>query len=59
MEYNVIFIRQYEYIIEAENDEEAFKKGHKEFLSECYIPIANTEYDDVIIEEIERKNKNE
>jgi len=52
MEYNVIFIQQYEYIVEAENDEEAFKKGHEEFISECSMPIANTEYDDVIIEEI-------
>lgn len=55
MEYNVIFIQQYEYVVEAENEEEAFRKGHKEFISECYMPIANTEYDDIIIEEIEEE----
>jgi hypothetical protein len=56
MEYNVIFIRQYEYIVEAENEEDAFKKGHEEFISECYTPFANTSYDDIIIEEIEGEN---
>ena len=53
MLYNVRFIQSYEYEIEAEDENEAFEKGKKEFYSDVYSPIANTIYDDYEIEEVE------
>lgn len=53
MLYDVRFYQVFEYEIEAEDEEEAFNKAHKEFIAEMCRPIANTNYDDYEIEEVE------
>lgn len=51
--YEVGFIQSYCYEIEANSEEEAFDKAVDEFYSDMRSPIANTEYDDYFIDELD------
>ena len=55
MKYAIRFIQSYEYEVEAENENEAFDEAFEEFESDMRCPIANTNYDDVEIREIEEE----
>lgn len=44
--YEITFTRYYTYSVEAENEDEAYKKAHEEFYAEVIYPIVNTIYDD-------------
>ena len=50
MNYKVTFTQLYTYKVEADNEDEAFNKAHKEFVSEMCYPVANTLYDYLDIE---------
>lgn len=51
--YEVGFIQSHCYEIEADSEEEAFDKALDEFHSDMRRPIANTEYDDYFIDELD------
>ena len=55
MRYSVCFTQYFEYEVEAENEDEAFDEAFEEFESDMRCPIANTNYDDVEIREIEEE----
>ena len=52
-EYNVTFIQYHNYVVEAEDENEAENLAYKEFLSDMRSPTANTSYDEVEVEEME------
>ena len=43
--YTVKFEQHHTYKVEANNEDEAFDKAHKEFVSDMRYPVANTFYD--------------
>lgn len=45
MTYKVRFEQYHTYHVEANSEEEAFDKAHKEFVSDMCYPVANTWYD--------------
>jgi hypothetical protein len=51
--YEVGFIQSHCYEIEADSEEEAFDKAMEEFLDDMHRPIANTDYDDYFIDELD------
>lgn len=51
--YEVGFIQSYCYEIEADSEEEAFDQALEEFRRDMRTPIANTEFDDYCIEEVD------
>lgn len=51
MKYNVCFTQYWDYVVEAENEDEAFDLAHEEFRADMCSPIASTYYDDVEIKE--------
>lgn len=50
MKYLVTFTKHYEYWIEADDDQEAVDKGYEEFCRERKIPVADTSYDEILVE---------
>lgn len=50
MTYFVSFAQWYTYDIEAENMDEAIEKAQDEFAEDMTSLVANTEYDNVIVE---------
>lgn len=50
-EYFVTFIQRYNYIVEAENEDEAFEIAEDLFEGDMRAPVANTVWDDVEIDE--------
>ena len=52
-EYNVTFTQYHNYVVEAEDENEAENLAYKEFLSDMCSSIANTSYDEVEVEEVE------
>ena len=51
--YNVTFIRYDSYCVEANSDSEAENKAYEEWVAERKIPIAETCYDEVEVEELD------
>ena len=49
-EYRVEFVQYHYYYVEAKDEDEAYDKGYKEFVSDMRTPCANTSYDDCEIE---------
>lgn len=55
--YDVYFTKYYHYVVEADDEDEAFDFAYEDFVSEMRIPIADTSYDEVeIIEGMEDWN---
>lgn len=50
MKYTVTFYQTSTYVVEAENEDEAFEKAEPLFNEAMRRPIARTDYDDVEIE---------
>lgn len=53
MEYVVTFVQNHVYFVEADDECEAEDKAYEQFRSDMRTPIANTHYDEVIVEEEE------
>ena len=51
--YAVTFAQYWEYEVEADNEDEAFDNAYHEFVSEMLYPVANTNYDEYLVEEVE------
>ena len=49
--FTVRFIQQYEYVIEANDVDEAMDTAEEEFSSDMRSPIANTVWDEMIVED--------
>ena len=49
MKYQVTFIQNHQYEIDAQNECEAFTKAHEKWCAEMRSSVANTVYDDVEI----------
>lgn len=56
MQYLVMFTQYYEYLVEANSEEEAKELGYRKFSAEQRIPIADTHYDEVSVEPQEEEN---
>ena len=56
MKFEVTFTQYYTYEVEAESEDEAVSKAHRQFESDMRSPIANTAYDYVDVEEVEQDN---
>ena len=52
-EYRVVFTREYEYNIEANDADEALDIAYEKFRDICLTPVANTSYDWVEVECLE------
>ena len=51
--YEIAFLQTHCYEIEANSEEEAFDEAVDEFYHDMHRPIANTEFDDYSIEEVD------
>ena len=50
MKYTVRFEQYHTYEVEADSEDEAFNKAHKEFVSDMRTPVACTWYDAVDVD---------
>jgi len=50
MQYLVTFTQHYEYLVDAEDEQEAEKKAYEQFNSDMHYPVARTSYDECEIE---------
>jgi len=50
-EYRVRFTQYYSYLVEAENEDEAFEIAEGLFEGDMRVPVANTVWDDVEVNE--------
>lgn len=50
MNYKVVYIKYYEYYVEADSEDEAEGKAYEQFESEMLYPVADTSYDEVEVE---------
>lgn len=53
MQYLVTFTKNYEFWIEAKNEDEAKEKAEKEFDNEMKYPASSCLYDEVFVESLE------
>lgn len=53
--YTVMFAQWHTYEVEAENPEEAIDIAQEDFIQDMCRPIANTEYDEIIVEDENNK----
>lgn len=52
-QFNVTFTQYHNYVVEAEDENEAEGTAYKEFLSDMRYPVAQTWYDECEVEEME------
>lgn len=48
--YTVTFVQYYDYEVDANNMQDAKVKAHRQFIDDVSSPIANSGYDEVIVE---------
>lgn len=53
--YTVSFAQWHTYEVEAENPEEAIDIAQEDFIQDMCRPIANTEFDEIIVEDENNK----
>lgn len=51
--YIVTFVQYYDYEVDADNKQDAKVKAYRQFTDDVSSPIANFDYDEVIIERCE------
>ena len=56
-EYRVVFTREYEYNIEANDADEALDIAYEKFRDRCLTPVANTSYDWVEVECLDEEDE--
>ena len=53
MKFEVSFVQNRTYEVDAENEQETEKKAYEKFHEEMSYPVAHTNYDEIIIEPLD------